>query len=233
MSLLLRRELELLEREILKIGSLVEDALNKSIIALVDRRSELVDEVVKGDDAIDSREVELDEECLKVLALHQPVAHDLRFVITVMKVNNDLERIGDRAVSIAERASFLNKREPLGADLNISALADKVRHMVRQALDGFVELDSNRAREVIREDEEVDNLRYEMRDALMDLMHKDPSVMDRAWQLVEAVRHLERVGDLAVHIAEEIIFLVDGKVIRHHHQDYLNENHKESGDAPL
>lgn len=226
MSLLLRRELELLEREILKIGSLVEEALNKSIIALLDRRNELVEEVIKGDDAIDALEVELDEECLKVLALHQPVAHDLRFVITVMKVNNDLERIGDRAVSIAERANFLNKREPLGADLNIAALSDRVRQMVRLALDGFVELDSNRAREVIREDDEVDSLRYEMRDALMDLMRKDPSVMDRAWQLVEAVRHLERVGDLAVHIAEEIIFLVDGKVIRHHHDDYLSENHE-------
>ncbi len=226
MSLLLRRELEQLEREILKIDMLVEEALNKAIIALLDRRNELVDEVIKGDDAIDSLEVELDEECLKVLALHQPVAHDLRFVITVMKVNNDLERIGDRAVSIAERAAFLNKREPLGADLNITALSDRVRHMVRLAIDGFVELDANRAREVIREDDEVDNLRYEMRDALMDLMHKDPSVMDRAWQLVEAVRHLERVGDLAVHIAEEVIFLVDGKVIRHHHEDYLSENHE-------
>jgi phosphate transport system protein len=223
MSVLLRRELDTLERHILALGSLVEEALNKAIIALVDRRAELAKEVEAGDDLIDQREVEFDEECLKILALHQPVAHDLRFVIAVMKVNNDLERVGDRAVSIAERAAYLAGQEPLAADMNIPLMADKVREMVRGSLNSLVELDPNMARDVIRDDDAVDSLRDEMRDALLHLMRKDPSALDRSMQSLEVVRHLERVGDLAVHIAEEVIFLVEGKLIRHHHQEHLSE----------
>jgi phosphate transport system protein len=229
MSVLLRRELESLERHILKLGTMVEEALNKAIVALANRRAELAAEVVAGDDAIDQSEVEFDEECLKILALHQPVAHDLRFVIAVMKVNNDLERVGDRAVSIAERASFLAKHKPLAADMNIPLMAEKAKQMVAKSLNSLVELDPDMARQVIRDDDAIDSLRDEMRDALMDLMRKDPSVLDLSMQSLEVVRHLERVGDLAVHIAEEVIFLVEGKMIRHHHQEHLSEQQAKTG----
>jgi phosphate transport system protein len=217
MSLHLTRALEQLDKEILNIGAIVEEAINKAILALVSRRPDLAQEVVQGDDLIDHKEVECEDFCLQILALHQPVAADLRFIIAVMKVNNDLERMGDLAVNIAERAIFLSKHEPLNADLDFTAMVTMVKSMVRRSLDALINLDVNQARLVIADDDVVDKHNREMKDILLDVMRKRPVEMERALITLYASRHLERIADLAVNICEDIVFTVEGEVIRHQH----------------
>ncbi len=217
MSLHLTRAMEQLDREILSIGAIVEEAINKAILSLVSRRPELAAEVVKGDDLIDQKEVEFEDLCLSVLALHQPVAADLRFIVSLMKVNNDLERMGDLSVNIAERALFLAKHEPLNADLDFTAMVTMVKSMVRRSLDALVNLDVTKAREVIADDDTVDACNREMKDILLDVMRRSPVDMERALMTLYASRHLERIADLAVNICEDIVFTVEGEVIRHQH----------------
>lgn len=217
MSLHLIRAMEQLEKEILNIGAIVEEAINKAILALVSRRPELAQEVIKGDDLIDQKEVDFEDQCLQVLALHQPVAADLRFIISLMKVNNDLERMGDLAVNIAERAIFLARHEPLNADLDFSTMVSTVKSMVHGSLDALVNLDVAKARQVIAGDDTVDACNREMKDILLDVMRRSPVEMERALMTLYASRHLERIGDLAVNICEDIVFTVEGEIIRHQH----------------
>jgi phosphate transport system protein len=211
----LHRDLDGLKKELLAMGALVEEATSKAILALVNRRPELAAEVRSGDDLIDTREVEVEEHCLKVLALHQPVAHDLRFIITVMKVNNDLERMGDLAVNIAERAAFLIARDPIAVPLPIQELGEKVRAMVRGSLDALVNRDPTLARQICADDDEVDAINRDFYTRLQEAMRNNPDIIERAINVLSASRHLERMADSATNIAEDVIFMVEGEIVRH------------------
>jgi phosphate transport system protein len=211
----LQRDLDGLKRRLLEVGSMVEEATGKAIRALVDRHVEMAREVKEGDTEIDRREVDLEEECLKILALHQPVAADLRFIITALKVNNDLERMGDLAANIADRAMFLAGRDPVGVPLDFPRMAENVRVMVGESLDSLVRLDTVLARDVLTKDDLVDRAHKEMFRVLQKKMHDDPEAVERAVHLLSASRHLERIADLATNIAEDVVFLVEGEVIRH------------------
>lgn len=222
----LRRDLDHLKKDLLIIGSMVEEITNKAIVALVSRRKDLAEQVIQGDEEIDLKEVELEEDCLKILALHQPVAADLRFIITALKVNNDLERMGDLAVNIAERAVFLAGHKPIEVPLDFGRMVDGVRAMVRQSLDSLIKKDTKLAREVLALDDEIDSMHRGMYDVLQDVICTDPETTRRATQLISASRHLERIADLATNIAEDVVFMVDGELIRHGIDEYRR---KEAG----
>ncbi len=212
----LHRDLDHLKRLILSMGAMVETETNKAITALVERRSDLAEEIVAADDVlIDEKEVEVEEECLKILALHQPFANDLRFIIVVLKVNNDLERIGDLAVNIAQRAAFLNSQPPLGIPLEFGEMAEAVRVMVRDALDALVNQDVDLCRKVLSDDQQVDEIHRRMYTDLSALMKADPERIERAISVLSASKCLERIADLATNLAEDVIFLVEGAVVRH------------------
>ena len=220
MSSHLQRDLEYLKKGLAIMASMVEDATNRALLALADRRTELAEEVMRGDDRVDRTEVRIEEECLKVLALHQPVAADLRFIITALKVNNDLERIGDLAVNIAERAAYLSRQSPLRVSLDFPRMAEGVRIMVRESLDALVNRNTDLARKVLGKDDEIDAINREMYVALQELMHKDPDTIERAVHLLSVSRHLERIADLATNIAQDVVYMVEGEVIRHRVEDY-------------
>jgi phosphate transport system protein len=216
MSKHLERDLEALEREILAQSSLVEEMIAKSCRALVDRRVDLSSEVFDGEQQIDMREVKIEEECLKILALHQPVAVDLRRTATVLKINTELERIADLAVNIAERTSSLSENAEFEIPDKVERMAIKATDMVHDALDAFVELDVELAREVCRRDEEVDLLNRQVIDELTDAMRERPDAIDPALHVFSISRHIERIADCATNIAEDVIYLVEGEIARHH-----------------
>jgi phosphate transport system protein len=209
------RDLEQINKEILALGAFVEGAIHRAILALVDRRLELAKDVIQGDERIDAREVALEGEVLKILALHQPVASDLRFLVSVLKVNNDLERMGDLAVNIAKRARFLCSKEPLPLELPIAELADKARSMVRESLDALIQGDPTLARAVMQADDEVDRLNRDILISVQNAMSENSLLVERGMSLVSATRNLERIADLATNIAEDVIFMADGTIIRH------------------
>lgn len=211
----LLRDLENLKKQILTVGSMVEEAIAKSTTALLERRADLAQQVLVGDSLIDATEVLVEEECLKVLALHQPVAADLRFIVTVLKANADLERMGDLAENVSERAAFLATHEPLRTPPEFRRMVEQVRTMVREALDALVDLDTTKARKVLTSDAEVDRTNREMFGSLQELMMRDPSTVTRALHTLSASRNLERIADHATNIAEDVIFLCDGQIIRH------------------
>lgn len=211
----LERDLESLKKNILNLGGKVEDSINKAITALVDRRPNLADEVVESDDEIDTAEVEIEEDCLKILALHQPVASDLRFIITVLKVNNELERMGDQAANIALRARFLAQNDPIETPINLSNMVDTVQEMVHESLEALVTQDAERAREVTDMDDKVNEAHRTMFQEIQHIMAEDPDTIERAIHTLLVSRYLERMGDLAKNICEDIIFLSQGEVMRH------------------
>lgn len=211
----LERDLENLKREIVDMGALVEVAVHKSVRALVDRRVELAREVAAEDDRIDAKEVAIEIECTKILALHHPVASDLRFVVTVLKLNNDLERIGDLACNLAERAEALCGLPALPFPEEFKILTDRAPMMLRDSLDAFVKEDPNLARQVRTSDDEVDECNRRMFTRMQDLMREDASTIDRAIQVLSCSRQLERIADLATNLGEEVVFLVEGDVIKH------------------
>ena len=215
MSIHLQNDLDRLKRELLQMGSLVEEATNKAITSIVQRDPVMAREVLEGDDVIDSKELQVEDQCLKILALHQPVASDLRFLIATIKVNNDLERMGDLAQNIAERAVYLSSQKPIDVHIDFQRLLDRARGMVKQSLDALVNADSELARRVCEQDSEVDELNRHMFVVLEDLMRREPLSVERAVQTLSVARHLERIADLATNIAEDIVFMVEGEVIRH------------------
>ncbi len=215
MSKHLQHDLDRLKKEILAMGALVEEAINRAIASLANRDAALARQVLEGDDAIDRKEVEVEDMCLKMLALHQPVAGDLRYIIAVLKVNNDLERMGDLAQNIAERALYLATHEPIEVDLDFSRMVELVRRMVGQSLDALVNQDPVLARRVCMQDDEVDRLQRNMFEVLQALMTKDPRTVERAVQMLSVSRHLERIADSTTNVAEDIVFMVEGDIIRH------------------
>tara|TARA_B110000858_G_scaffold198281_1_gene263706 strand:+ start:10087 stop:10740 length:654 start_codon:yes stop_codon:yes gene_type:complete len=216
MSRHLQRDLDQLKKEILQLGNMVETAITNAILSFKDRRPELAEQVINNESQIDNKEVLIEEECLKILALHQPVAMDLRFIVAVLKVNNDLERMGDFAANIAKRALFLSGEKPIPSPAAFTEImSSNIQTMVRNSLDSIVKLDVDLARSVIAMDNEVDDINRQMYVEFQTLVEKDPSTIKRALGLLSTSRYLERIADLATNIAEDVIFMVEGEVVRH------------------
>ncbi len=191
-----------------------------SIKAIESRDMNIAKKVMDTDYEIDDIEVDIEEECLKILALHQPVAIDLRFIISVIKINNELERIGDLAVNIAERAAFLASRKKLDILFDFPGMAEKAQTMVKNSLDSLVNLDSGLAWEVCASDDEVDEMNREMFAKVQEGMRKDPSRLECFLHLLSASRHLERIADHATNIAQDVIYMTEGKIVRHRVEDF-------------
>jgi phosphate transport system protein len=216
MSLHLQRDLDALKKEVLQLGNLVESAINAAILALNNRETELADKVMQYEKEINDKEVHIEEECLKILALHQPVAVDLRFIVVVLKVNNDLERMGDFAKNIAKRAIFLATQPPIPIFQEFAVdLPVMVRSMVRKSLDALVTLDVELARNVIKMDEKVDEINREMYAEVHRIIQQDASKAEVAMSLLSTSRYMERIADLSTNIAEDVMFMVEGRVFRH------------------
>ena len=211
----LQRDLDNLQRDLLSLAGLAEGAVYKAIRALQERNVHLAREVIAGDPQIDEEENHLDEECLKLLALHQPVAGDLRRIIAAMMINIDLERIGDLAEEIAERAIHLASAPPLPVPIELQHMTDLTTMMLRQSLDAFVNQNTHQARVVLRMDDEVDRYNDEMIEAIVQMMKANPNLIEGGLSLFSAVRHLERIADHATNIAEDVGYLVEGEIIRH------------------
>jgi len=209
------RDLENVRQELLAMGGLVEEAINKAITALVNRDETLVAAVLEGEEVIDQKEVDIAENCLKVLALHQPVASDLRFVVACMMVNNDLERMADLAANIADRARFLIGLAPISIPEDLIGMTAMARKMVKDSLDSLVNEDAALAREIIQRDEEVDETHRLMYQTVQDHIRQNPDTLDEAVHILSVSRQLERIADHATNIAEEVVFMVEGQIIRH------------------
>jgi phosphate transport system protein len=215
MTLLLHKEIERLKKELLALGAIVEELLRKSVRALQERNETLAREVMAADERVDNREVELEEDGLKIIALHQPVAVDLRFIVAVLRINSDLERIGDLAVNIAERARYLTGAGREAPAIDFTAMAEKAQEMLTKSLDAFVNMDPGLAQQVIEMDSVVDEMNRQMYCAVYGLIRKDPGQVEPLLHLLSASRHLERIADHATNIAEDVIYLVDGDIVRH------------------
>ncbi len=215
MSLHLSQDLDEAYSSLLRLSGKVEDMIALAVKSLVERRGALASDVVRKDSEIDRAEVRIEEDCLKMLALHQPVAADLRRITTMMKVNNDLERIADLACNIAQRADSLCSYPEFPIPAGMNAMATMITKMVRASLDAFVHRDPELARGVIEQDDPVDAKNVEVIDALARLMTQDSSQIVAALHCFSASRHLEQIADHAVSIAEDIIYMVEGVIIRH------------------
>ena len=208
-------ELDQVKEKVLRLGSIVEVMVENAVSSLVDRDSRLANDTIASDQRADLLEVEIDEACIRVLALHQPAAGDLRFVTTAMKVSTDLERMADQAVNISQRAIELNEEPQLKPYIDIPIMTQLSQKMMREALDAFVRRDVLLAREVIPADSKVDALKNQVFRELLTFMMEDPRTIPRATRLILVSRHLERIADHATNIAEMVVFLVEGKDIRH------------------
>ena len=208
-------ELRSLKEKVLKIGSLVEAAIHDSVKSLVERNSDLARKVIERDHKINALDVEIDEECIRLIALRQPKARDLRFITTAMKITTDLERIGDLAENIAERAIELNDEPQLKPYIDIPRMAEITEEMVRDSLDAFVRGCSKIPYEVIKRDDEVDNLNAQVFNELLFFMIQDPNTASRAIKISYVSKYLERIADHATNIAEMVIYMCEGKIVRH------------------
>jgi phosphate transport system protein len=215
----IQRQVDILKQKILYVGTLVEESIAKAIAALINRDAKLGEKVIEADNVIDRMEVEVEEECLKVLALYQPVAADLRFVVAVLKINNDLERMGDLAQNIAKRAVYLAKADPLDLPIDFRSMAAKAQSMVKQSLDALVNSDSMLARLVRSEDDEVDQARQRFRQQILEAIRKRPEKVEHLLKLNSVSKHLERLADMATNVAEDVIYMVEGEIVRHQHND--------------
>jgi phosphate transport system protein len=216
-------ELEVLNQKLMGMGGLVETAIHRSVQALIDQDRELAEQVIREEPIINQRQMEIDDFVTSLFALRQPVARDLRFLTSALKINTDLERMGDLAMHIARRAISL-ARHPLTQSLvDIPRMASLVQSMVLQCLTAFVEGDDQMARSVLLQDEEVDRLRDAVYERLLAVMQSDPALVPPAIDLIFVARHLERIGDHATNIAEDVVFLVKGVDVRHHAERVGND----------
>ncbi len=211
----LQRELEKIKKSILSLGAMGEERIRMAIKAIETWDARLAEDIIRRDYEIDEAEVEVEEECLKILALHQPVAVDLRFLIAVIKINSELERVGDEAVNIAHRVQNISKRGKLDLSFDFSIMAEKAANMLRLSLDALVNLDLDLAFKVLTLDDEVDQMHREIYDRIKEVMSQNPDYVGYLINLYTTSRHLERVGDHSTNIAEEVIHLIEGEIIRH------------------
>lgn len=215
----IQRQIELLKQKILEVGGLVEEAIANAISAMLNRDAKLATRVISDDSVIDHMEVEVEEDCLKILALYQPVAADLRFVVAILKINNDLERIGDLARNIAKRVNYLSKSDPIELPFSLRDMTTKVQAMVRMSLDALVNGDVGLARQVREEDDAVDNERKKIADHIITLIKKMPERVEYLLKLNSVSKHLERIADMATNIAEDVMYMVEGEIVRHKLKD--------------
>jgi phosphate transport system protein len=211
----LEEEINNLKRLLLEMAASVEEMIGKSIKALKERNVILAEGVIKGDDRVNKMEIEIDNLCIKILALYHPEAEDLRTVTMIMKINNDLERIGDHAVNIAERAIYLADKPSVKPLIDIPRMAEKAMEMLRESLDAFVNKNAELAVEIRKKDDDVDSLQNQVLRELVTYMIADPSIIDRALRLILISRDLERIADLATNIAEDVFYIARGKVLKH------------------
>ena len=208
-------ELEALKQTLLAMGGLVEDQIRRVMKALLERDDVMAQEVIERDRQVNTYDVEVDEQCVSLLALYQPAAGDLRFITTAMKIVTDLERIGDQAVNIGQRALELNQEPQLKPYIDLPRMAERAQRMVKESLDAFVARDTELARRVCAADAEVDALKEQIFRELLTFMMADPRTIPRALRLILISRFMERVADHATNIAEMVIYMVEGKMVRH------------------
>ena len=208
-------ELDALKQTLLAMGALVEDQIRRVMRALVERDEALARDVIERDHQVNAYDVEVDEKCVELLARYQPAASDLRFLTTAMKIVTDLERTGDQAVNIAQRALELNREAQLKPYIDLPRMAAKSQQMVKDALDAFVARDAGLARDVCARDSEVDALKEQVFRELLTFMMGDPKTIARALHLILVSRFLERVADHATNIAEMVVYMIEGKIVRH------------------
>ena len=211
----LQKDIDSLKNKIITMGSEIEDRVYKASLALINHDERLINEVIQADQQIDKMEVDIEEHCLKILALYQPVAIDLRFIIAVLKINNELERVGDIAVNIAERAAFLCKHNGFEIPYDVRAMATKVESMLTRSIDALVHMDVKLAHQIRADDDAVDEYNREMYGRVKDALIKNPEDINCMFHAVSAGRHLERIADHACNIAEDVIYLVDAEIVRH------------------
>ncbi|HCC69475.1 MAG TPA: phosphate transport system regulatory protein PhoU [Nitrospiraceae bacterium] len=215
MTTVFDRELGELKERILRMGAMVEATIRDAVTSLVERDSELARKVIENDPKINALDVEIDEECIRLLAIRQPRAGDLRFITTAMKITTDLERMGDLAEDISERAIELNEEPLLKPYIDIPRMAEISMGMLRDALDALVKGDTKLAMDVIKRDDDVDKLHVQVFNELLFFMIQDPNTVSRATRITYVSKYLERIGDHATNIAEMVIYMVEGKIIRH------------------
>ena len=217
----LQKELSSLKKRILSLGAMAEERVRMAIKAFETKDGDLARRVIESDREIDEAEVEVEEECLKIIALHQPVAVDLRFVNIVNKINTDLERVGDEAVNIAERVENISKRLPVSFTFDFTAMAEKAAAMLKDSLDAFVNQDVDLAYQVCLDDDDVDRMNHTIYDEVKDAIKKQPDRVAYLLNLLLIGRHLERIADHATNIAEEVIYMIEGKIFRHRKDEAL------------
>ena len=227
MTIHFRREIEKLKKMILALGALVEETVLNAVQALEETNSILARNVIESDSNIDQKEVEVEETCLKILALHQPVAIDLRYVVAVLKINNDLERVGDLSVNIAERAISLSKAK-IKTKIYFTDMVEIVIKMLRDSLDALINLDPTLARKVCALDDQIDLMHEHKFNDLQKLLIKNPKETPILIQYLSVSRYLERIADQSTNIAEDVIYMVEGEIARHNVKKLsLNENSKQ------
>ena len=214
-----QEELEHLKTRLLEMGGLAEDRVRMVLRALVERDMAIIDRVLAGDGPINQLHIEIDSRCFKLLALHQPMAVDLRAIVSAVKINTDLERVGDLAINIAEAVRRYLQHPPVKELIDIPRMADIAQRMLRDALDAFVRHDIELARAVLNEDDTLDALKTQVFRELLTYMLQDPTTIEPGLDLILVSRHLERIGDHATNVAEDVIFMVSAQDVRHHAQD--------------
>ena len=215
MNIHLQKETDKLKKQILALSAKVENDVRIAVRAADNQDAALAREVVDGEELTNTMEVNVEEECLKILALYQPVASDLRYIIAVLKINQDLERIGDLAVHIAERALFLCRQPRIAIPFRLEQMADKAQGLLKKVLDAFVNLDEPAARAVCAADSEVDGMNQEIFEQVKAAIMKNPQLFESLLQIMHISRHLERIADHATNIAEDLIYLIEGRIVRH------------------
>jgi phosphate transport system protein len=223
MSWHLQKEIEKLKKKLLTLSTYVEENVQRAVKSVEERNAKSAACVIEKDVVIDQMEIDVEEECLKILALHQPVAVDLRFLVAVLKINNDLERIGDLAVNIAERVEFLVKQPKVDIPFDFEGMSKKVQHMLTLSLDAVVNVDPALARQVLKMDDLVDEINRQMYDQVYDGIRRDPESTKCLMQLLSVSRQLERIADHATNIAEDVIYMIEGEIMRHRMHVQKNE----------
>src|SRR5688500_11581449 len=214
-----QEELQQLKTRLLEMGGLAEDRVRSIVQALVDRNAATVDRVLSGDGPINQLHIEIDSRCFKLLALHQPMAVDLRAIVSAVKINTDLERVGDLAINIAEAVKRYMRHPPVKELIDIPRMASIAQRLLRDALDAYVRRDTVLAQAVLSQDDELDALKTQVFRELLTYMLSDPGTIEPGLDLILISRHLERIGDHATNVAEDVIFMVSAKDVRHHVRD--------------
>ncbi len=225
MPLHLQREIEGLKKQILTLGAMVELSVREATLAIETRDEVLARNVIEKDIKIDQKEVEIEESCLKILALHQPVAVDLRFIVAVLKINNDLERIGDLAVNIAERAVFLAGVAKPSISFDFAGMAKTAQAMLKKSIDALVNLSVELAKDVCASDDAVDAMNRQMYLKVQESIRYHPEQMESLIHLLSVSRHLERIADHTTNIAEDVIYMIAGEIVRHKTEEYKSHVH--------